>query len=44
MIQAKHLIEQCLVHCMSQKQVMDILHQKENIDPDFTKAGMQLNC
>ncbi|KAK1411024.1 hypothetical protein QVD17_37568 [Tagetes erecta] len=37
----KNLIEQCLVHYMNQKQVMDILFQKENIDPDFTKAVWQ---
>ncbi|MFS8009023.1 putative angiotensin-converting enzyme 2 [Helianthus anomalus] len=37
----KNLIEQCLVHCMSQKEVMDILYQRECIEPSLTQTILQ---
>lgn len=40
-IQVQNLIEQCLAHYMTKKQVMDILYQQQNIEPTFTKLGMQ---
>ncbi|KAM0038605.1 putative angiotensin-converting enzyme 2 [Helianthus debilis subsp. tardiflorus] len=38
----KNLIEQCLVHHMSPKQAMDVLYQKEKIEPYFTKTVWRL--
>ncbi|KAF5768567.1 putative angiotensin-converting enzyme 2 [Helianthus annuus] len=38
----KNLIEQCLVYHMSPKQAMDVLYQKEKIEPYFTKTVWRL--
>ncbi|GKB04152.1 ribonuclease H-like domain-containing protein [Tanacetum coccineum] len=37
----KNMIEQCLMHYMNKKEVIDILYQQQQIEPDFTKIVWQ---
>ncbi|KVI08326.1 Conserved hypothetical protein CHP01589, plant, partial [Cynara cardunculus var. scolymus] len=41
LVKVESLIEQCLLHYMTQKQVIDILYQLQHIEPAFTETVWQ---